>query len=246
MLEVLNVRKAFKKNNRIVLNDISLKVNKGEVIGLLGPNGAGKTTLIKILNKLILPDSGEIKFDGTNINKLQRFKYMSEINVVLEGSRNLYWRVSTKDNFYYLGALKGKKKSEIKENISKYIDVLKIQNLIHRKVGTLSLGEKQRVAITNAFLTEPSIIFLDEPSNGLDIDSKSYLINGLNKLKKINNCSILITSHDLDFLSRVVDRFVFINRGKIASKIDNNSLKIQDIENHYHSIINKKSEESFK
>lgn len=142
---------------------------------MLGPNGAGKTTLIKCLSGLIIPDKGEIFINGKLTDPNDR-NYLKDISVVLEGARNLYWRASVKSNFYYFGALKGIGRSEINTNIEKIDELFGIKHLLTRRVNTLSLGQKQKVAILCNILLNPRLLILDEPSNGLDINKRKLLL----------------------------------------------------------------------
>ncbi|SDF73544.1 ABC transporter [Thermoanaerobacter thermohydrosulfuricus] len=133
MLTVKNLYKKYNKSKVIALNNISMDINKGEIVGLLGPNGAGKTTLLKIICGLTIPDSGEVIISNIKIEDKTRLKIMEKIGVVLEGNRNLYWAFSVLDNYYYFGSIKGKTMGEIKKNIEKYADVLKTKELLTRK-----------------------------------------------------------------------------------------------------------------
>jgi len=157
MDNILYVDNLCKKYKNFKLNNVSLKLPKGFIMGLIGENGAGKTTLIKCLSGLIIPDSGAIYIDNLKINS-KNPKYLKDIGIVLEGARNLYWRLSVKSNFYYFGALKGINKKQIDINIKKYNEFFSINDLLNRKVNTLSLGQKQRVAILANILLEPKIL----------------------------------------------------------------------------------------
>ncbi|UZQ83382.1 ABC transporter ATP-binding protein [Thermoanaerobacter sp. RKWS2] len=205
MLTVKNLYKKYNKSKVIVLNNISMDINKGEIVGLLGPNGAGKTTLLKIICGLTIPDSGEVIISNIKIEDKTRLKIMEKIGVVLEGNRNLYWAISVLDNYYYFGSIKGKTMGEIKKNIEKYADILKTKQLLTRKVSTLSMGQKQRVAITASLLHEPELLILDEPSNGLDIESRILLTSAIKTLREEMKITVLIASHDTDFLRKTAD-----------------------------------------
>ncbi|MEQ6359283.1 ABC transporter ATP-binding protein [Thermoanaerobacter thermohydrosulfuricus] len=205
MLTVKNLYKKYNKSKVIALNNISMDINKGEIVGLLGPNGAGKTTLLKIICGLTIPDSGEVIISNIKIEDKTRLKIMEKIGVVLEGNRNLYWAFSVLDNYYYFGSIKGKTMGEIKKNIEKYADVLKTKELLTRKVNTLSMGQKERVTITASLLHEPELLILDEPSNGLDIESRILLTSAIKTLREEMKITVLIASHDTDFLRKTAD-----------------------------------------
>ncbi|WP_341853116.1 ATP-binding cassette domain-containing protein [Thermoanaerobacter siderophilus] len=132
-------------------------------------------------------------------------KNNEKIGVVLEGNKNLYWAISVLDNYYYFGSIKGKTMGELKKNIEKYADVLKTKELLTRKVNTLSMGQKERVTITASLLHEPELLILDEPSNGLDIESRILLTSAIKTLREEMKITVLIASHDTDFLRKTAD-----------------------------------------
>lgn len=224
MLKISNIRKSFNEN--LVLDNINITINDGEIVGLLGPNGAGKTTLIKTICQLISPDNGDIKLDGNNIN-------MGDINVVFEGVRNMYWPLTVKENYYYLAALKGvfkKKVDWILENDMKYSNVIPFLN---KPFGELSLGQKQIVAIMSSLLSSPKLLCLDEPSNGLDINYQISLIDIIENYCTSSEKNVLISSHDLDFLYKTVNRFIIISEGKIIDEFSNKDITFEEIEKRY-------------
>ncbi len=236
MINFDNITKKYKVSNVLALDAISLNIHKNEIVSLLGPNGAGKTTLIKCLSGLIIPDSGAIYIDNLKINS-KNPKYLKDIGIVLEGARNLYWRLSVKSNFYYFGALKGINKKQIDINIKKYNEFFSINDLLNRKVNTLSLGQKQRVAILANILLEPKILILDEPSNGLDIEAKDELLKLLINIKNFNNTTVILTSHDVDFIRKTSDKIVILDKGKIKKTIVNQNISNNMIEEIYLNII---------
>lgn len=236
MIKISNIKKVY--NNKTALDCINMTINTGEIIGLLGPNGSGKTTLVKIICGLLIPDEGSVEVSGLTLDSSTEKVIMSKIGVVLEGARNLYWRVTVKYNYYYFGSLKGLSKKDIKSNIEKYSTALNIDHLLNRQVKGLSLGEKQKVAIAAALLHNPEIIILDEPSNGLDIESKEMVANALKYIKENYNTTILITSHDVKFLNDVVDKYIVINKGRIQDSFDRANLSPESIEEKYKDLTN--------
>jgi len=233
LITVSHLHKKYSKGNIVALNDVSMDIKKGEIAGLLGPNGAGKTTLIKIICGLTIPDSGEVIVSGIRMEEKTRLKIMEKIGAVFEGNRNLYWAISVLDNYYFYGSIKGKTSGQIKKNIEKYADLLKTKELLSRQVKTLSMGQKQRVAITAALLHEPEVLILDEPSNGLDIDSRFLLVDALKVLRDEMNMTLLIASHDVEFLRKTVDRIIIINNGIIADEFENIDITTDEIEKRY-------------
>lgn len=236
MIQFNKLTKFYKKTNKYALNKINFSISDNEVVCLLGPNGAGKTTLIKCLTGLIIFDDGNISINGLNV-KGGKNPYKAETEIILDGARNIYWRAKVISNFYYFGALKGKSRKVINENIDKYDTKFKIKHLLNKRVCDLSLGQKQKVSILTSVLVEPKLLILDEPSNGLDIESKNDLINLLLLIKETLGVSILITSHDLEFTQKVCDRYVLINDGEIKGSILNKDLSLDEIQNKYLAVI---------
>ena len=171
MLVLNNINKSFK--NIKVLKNISFTLQENRIFAFLGPNGVGKTTLIKIISGLISADSGTVLLDDKKIS-------MDKISTMFDGSRNLYWNISVRENFYYFTALKGRFKKEVDYLLEKNKEIFQIDNLLDKKYGELSLGQKQIVAVINTLLSSPELVCFDEPSNGLDIyyvENISFLLD---------------------------------------------------------------------
>lgn len=232
MIEFNKLTKIYNKTNKFALNEVTFNICDNEIVCLLGPNGAGKTTLIKCLTGLILFDSGSITINNQKVENGKN-PYKSQTEIVLDGARNIYWKVKVISNFYYFGALKGKSRAMIDENIEKYDSKFKIKELLNKRVSELSLGQKQKVSILTSILVEPKILILDEPSNGLDIESKNDLVNLLMLIKESLGVSILITSHDLEFTQKICHRYVIINHGEIKGDMINENLSLDEIQNKY-------------
>lgn len=235
MISFEEVSKKY-KNNKNVLDKITFHIKDNEIVSLLGPNGAGKTTLIKCLTGLITHDSGSIYISNKDIKKYGD-SCKKDIEIVLDGARSIYWGIKVISNFYYFGALKGKSRKYIDENIEKYDSKFKIKELLNKRVADLSLGQKQKVSILSSILVEPKILILDEPSNGLDINAKNDLIELLLYIKEMG-ITILLTSHDLEFTHKTCDRYILINEGKINSELINSNISLMDIEKEYFNMIN--------
>lgn len=237
MIKFENISKKYKKSNTNALTSMNFSIKKNEVACLLGPNGAGKTTIIKCISGLIIPDSGKIFINTKEVN-FKNKNHLKSICTVLEGARNLYWRVSVRSNLYYFAALKGKSRKEVDNNIQKYKELFNIDHLLDKQVSTLSLGQKQIVSIMIPIILEPKILILDEPSNGLDIDVKNRLAELINNIKQNMDITIIIASHDVDFIRKIVDKIIIINNGEVKNVIDNNGLTNSIIEEKYYDILN--------
>ncbi|EYD68534.1 ABC transporter-like protein [Fusobacterium necrophorum subsp. funduliforme B35] len=228
MLTVTHINKSFKKNK--VLDNITFNIDNNEVIGLLGPNGAGKTTLLKIISKLILEDSGNILLNNKKIN-------MEDLGTVFDGNRNLYWNISVKENFYYFSALKGSLKKEVDYFLRENSHFFESANFLNKKFGELSLGQKQMVSIINAFIFNPELLCLDEPSNGLDIYYEEKMIELIKWYSLKNKNKILISSHDILFLYKIVDRFIVIDKGKILGLFSKEQLSFEEVRSRYIKLL---------
>lgn len=220
VVEVKSLYRSFVVNNKNVeiLKDINFHINKGEVFGLLGHNGAGKTTLIKILTTMLAPTSGESKVLGYDTFK--ESKYVREkINFVFGGERSLYWRLSARKNLEYFADLYKIPSKYKKQVVEEAVKKVKLEKDIDKKVETFSKGMKQRLQIARALLNNPEIIFLDEPSIGLDPIGASELRQLIKELSN-SGTTILLTTHYMAEAEELCDRIAILKEGKILA-IDN-------------------------
>ncbi len=193
-----------------MLNQASFTCQKGEIVGLLGPNGAGKTTLIRILNGVILPDSGEISING--YNPVTDGHNIRKVTGVVTESAGLYHQMNAIENLAFFADIYGVKRK------SRIHDLLRQFGLDEHKsklVGTYSTGMKKRLALAKALLHEPSILYLDEPTNGLDPDGISMVLSYLKEYNYQNGTTVLICSHVLHQLENVCSSFSFLDNGHI-------------------------------
>ncbi|WP_158582962.1 ABC transporter ATP-binding protein [Lysinibacillus yapensis] len=214
MITVREVSKSF--SNQRVLNKTSLTCQKGEILGLLGPNGAGKTTLIRVLNGVILPDSGEISING--YDPVIDGHEIRKVTGIVTESAGLYHQMNAVENLAFFADIYGVK------NKSRIYDLLRQFGLDDHKskpIGTYSTGMKKRLALAKALLHEPSILYLDEPTNGLDPDGISMVLSYLKEYNYQNGTTVLICSHVLHQLENVCSSFAFLDNGHI---IDSGSL----------------------
>lgn len=211
MIQVDGVAKSFK--GRDILQDVSFSVGKGEVVGLLGPNGAGKTTMIRLLNGVISADAGTIRVNGldplTNGDDIRR-----NVGVVTE-SAGLYPEMNGRENLLFFAKLYN---CVDNKRIDWLLELLGLSKHGDKPVGTYSTGMKKRLAIAKAVLHEPALLFLDEPTNGLDPDGILDVIGYLRKLNSEQGTTILICSHILYQLEEVCSSYVFLERGRIIER----------------------------
>lgn len=215
--EVKNVIKHYpQKQNKIVkaLDGISFNIEKGEIFSILGPNGAGKTTLINIMNGLLYPDAGDVLYDGKPILD-QYTQFLSKIGAVLEGNRNIYWYMSAVDNLKYFGRLQFIPEKELARRAHELLDFFDLKEMKEEKVGKFSRGMQQKVAICVALINHPEILFLDEPTLGLDVVTKEHLLERLKYVSAEDKTSIVLTTHNLDVVERISSRVLILNKGKM-------------------------------
>jgi ABC-2 type transport system ATP-binding protein len=221
MLSYKGLTKSF--NGYKVVNNINLEISNGTILGFLGPNGAGKTTTIKMSCGLINPTSGDIEYNNCSL-KQDRNNYIKNIGAVLEGNRNIYWKLTPVENMEYFAGLRGLSRRKVKDKIDEFLEVFDLKEKRNVECGKLSRGMQQKVAIACGIIHNPKILFLDEPTLGLDIQSVLSMEEVLKKIISKDRVMI-ITSHDLKFISALCDRVAIINKGKIILDRDIEFLK---------------------
>lgn len=218
-IEVDNLKKYFKDN--LVLDIEKFEANKGELVAIIGKNGSGKSTFIKLLSGILVPSEGEIKISD-KINDDKFFRENSKF--VLESGKGYYDYLTARENIrYFLSLNKIDYKSKIKE-LELYSRQLEFDKHLYKKVSELSQGNRQKLSIIVALLTDTNIIYLDEPTNGLDIVSNNLLLKFIYNLHNQKEKTIFITSHDVSFLKNIDMRIILIKDGKIIK--DTNSFDL--------------------
>lgn len=209
VLKCTNLKKEVK--GKIIVENISFSINKGDVVGFLGPNGSGKTTVIKLILGLIKISEGKVQINGFDIQK-DFEKSIEKVGAIVE-SPDLYMYLSGLDN---LKITANNYKDITKERINEVIKLVGLENRIKDKVSTYSLGMRQRLGIAEALINNPRLLILDEPTNGLDIEG---IIEIRNLIKELSNqgTAILISSHNLTEIDNVCNRIIAIKNGKIIA-----------------------------
>lgn len=230
LIEVNGLKKSYRKRKTkeviTAINDISFTVNKGEILGLLGPNGAGKTTTIKTICGLLVPDKGTVTVNGFN-NQTNRLKALRHISAVLEGNRNLYWRLSVRENLEYFAGNRGLSRKEIKSEVEKLLKQFRLADKEDELVNNLSRGMQQKLAIAVAMLAQTDVILLDEPTLGLDVETGYEVRDLLRQIAQDENRTIIISTHDMPVVQDLCDRTVIINNGQvIADEKVNNLIRL--------------------
>jgi len=216
----------FKKENIKfeAVKNISFKVNKGELVAFVGPNGAGKSTTIKMLTGIIHPTSGEIKVAGLNPTK-DRKKLAYKIGCMFGQKSGLWMHLPAIDTYRLFGAMYDIEKNELEKRISEIIELFDLEEIINIPVRKLSLGQRMICEIGLIMLHKPEILFLDEPTIGLDIMVKEKVRKAILDIHEKTNTTIFLTSHDLGDIERICKRIIIIDRGQIIKDEDIEKLK---------------------
>jgi len=199
----------------VAVKDISFKVEVGESVAYLGPNGAGKSTTIKMLTGILTPTSGDIRV-GDIVPYKQRKKNAYHIGVVFGQRSQLLFDLPLMDSFDFLRYLYGIPMDRFKKNLDQYVEILDIRPLLSRPVRTLSLGQRMRGEIIAALLHDPEVVFLDEPTIGLDIVAKDRIRAFIREINQDRKVTVLLTTHDLGDVERLCPRLVIIDKGIIV------------------------------
>lgn len=210
MLKIENLSKKFPGNDFYSLSDVSLEIEKGEIVGLIGKNGAGKSTLMKMMAKSQKPTSGKISYNGTDINSNDNV--LEDFGIMIEPV--FYPEMSVIDNLKFYLKLHGKK--ELYPNIERTLKLVELWESRKRKPKGFSFGMKQRTALAIALVAEPDFLILDEPFVGLDPVGVQKLIDILKKWSSERQISMLISSHQLGELEALCNRYIYIEGGKLA------------------------------
>ncbi|MGE4319991.1 MAG: ATP-binding cassette domain-containing protein [Acholeplasmataceae bacterium] len=209
--------KAFfkvKKIEKKAVDSISFEIDKGEIVGYIGANGAGKSTTIKMLAGILTPTSGEILVDGINPKK-ERIKNAYNIGVVFGQRTQLWWDLPLGETYQILKEIYNVSDQDYEERMAFFNDVLDINSFIKSPVRTLSLGQRMRADIAASLLHNPKVLFLDEPTVGLDIIAKQKMRDAIKLMNKRFQTTVILTTHDLDDIEELCKRIIIIDEGVI-------------------------------
>ncbi|MDV2990912.1 MAG: Vitamin B12 import ATP-binding protein BtuD [Chroococcidiopsis sp. SAG 2025] len=216
-LEAYNLKKTFRRNQQNVpaVKDVSLTIYPGEILAFLGPNGAGKTTSIKMMAGLIQPDSGSVRIVGKDPQR--NASALQNLGAVLEGNRNLYWRLTPEENLEYFGVLKGLTRREARLAGRDLLERFDLLAKRHTPVEQLSRGMQQKLAFAVALVHRPKLLLLDEPTLGLDVEATED-VKILVREIAATGCAILLTTHQLQIAEILSDRIAIIQKGEILAE----------------------------
>lgn len=220
------------------LDSISFEVEEGELIGYIGPNGAGKSTTIKILSGILVPDSGHCKVLG-RVPWEDRINHVKNIGVVFGQRTQLWWDLPVIESFELLRDIYKIREKDYKKTLEELVEVLNIKNFLDVPVRQLSLGQRMRCELTASLIHSPSILFLDEPTIGLDAISKLAMREFIKRINLERGTTIVLTTHDMDDIETLCSRIILIGNGKILydgtieglrEKVSRDRILIIDIE----------------
>jgi ABC-2 type transport system ATP-binding protein len=209
-------RRWYKVNEVHAAMDISFGIRPGEIFGLLGPNGAGKTTAVKMISGLVRPDKGMVLVDGLDVEKKRR-QILRKVGVVLEGTRTSMWPLTPYENLMYYGNLKNVRGSVLKERAHDLLDFIGLKEKKNTEVRKLSRGQKQKLAICIALIADPSVLLLDEPTTGLDVQSSRAIKDKIIEMTRQHGRSVLVTTHDMHVAQELCDHIGIINKGRLVT-----------------------------
>lgn len=226
----------FKKEYSYIhaLDNVSFRINDGEMVGYIGPNGAGKSSTIKIMSGILTPDSGECVING-RIPWKERVKHVKEIGVVFGQRSQLWWDVPVADSFELIRDIYGIDSSTFDKNLRELTELLDVGEIIRTPARQLSLGQRMRCEIAASLLHNPKILFLDEPTIGLDAVSKISVRNFIRTVNKERSTTVILTTHDMQDIEALTERILLIGNGKIL--LDGTLSELKKRNSSYRTII---------
>lgn len=223
------------------VDNISFEISQGEIVGYLGENGAGKSTTIKMLTGLLTPTSGKIEVNGI-IPYKNRIKNNFQIGAVFGQKTQLWWDLPVIESFKLIGSLYKMSKKEFKDNLDWIVSKLELEELLDKQVKNLSLGQKMKCEIAATFLHKPKIVYLDEPTIGLDVLVKENIRKFIKEVNKEFNTTIVLTTHDIKDVEELCDRIILIDRGSIIYDGNINSFRTKYSNSDFVTIYKKENE----
>ena len=196
------------------VNHINFEIQEGELVGYIGENGAGKSTTIKMLTGLLTPTSGEVVVDELVPNK-NRIENNKKIGAVFGQKTQLWWDLPVIESFRLIKKMYKIPDGEYRKNLKKFSEILELDDLLGKQVKNLSLGQKMRCEIAATFLHNPKIVYLDEPTIGLDVLVKERIRAFIKEINKEKNTTVILTTHDLKDIEDVCDRIILLDKGQI-------------------------------
>lgn len=198
----------------MAVKEINFEIKEGELVGYIGENGAGKSTTIKMLTGLLTPTSGKVTVNGI-IPYKERIKNNKNIGAVFGQKTQLWWDLPVIESFRLIKKMYNMTESEYRKNLKKFTNLLELDELLEKQVKNLSLGQKMRCEIAATFLHNPKIVYLDEPTIGLDVFVKEKIRKFIKEINEENKTTVILTTHDLKDIEDVCDRIILLDKGQI-------------------------------
>lgn len=224
----------FKRNyeNKMAVDDVSFSIERGELVGYIGPNGAGKSTTIKMLSGILVPSSGSV-ITGGIVPWEQRKKNACNIGVVFGQRSQLNWDLPMEDTFELYRRMYRIGNETYHRNVEMFVELLEMQPFLRKPVRQLSLGQKMRAELAVALLHDPSILYLDEPTIGLDVVVKDKIRKFIRSLNKEKKTTVILTTHDMDDIEEICNRIIMIDQGKLVLDQTIEDFKMQETDYYY-------------
>ncbi len=203
-----------RRSGILAVDEVSLRVEAGEIFGLLGPNGAGKSTLVRLLCTLILPTSGRARICGYDLSEEEAVK--AHVGLAAGEERSFYWRLSGRENLRFYGALQGLPRAEVDRRIAELEEALELGEALEERFDRLSTGMRRRLDLARALLHRPSVLFLDEPTRSLDPEAASRLHELVRRIAR-SGCTVFLVTHHLDEAEALCDRVAVMHRGRLRA-----------------------------
>jgi ABC-2 type transport system ATP-binding protein len=219
VLEIQGLTKLFRRRRKppvTAVDNLNLRLEAGEVVGLLGPNGAGKTTIIKCVLGLVRPTSGVIRVAGHDV-RTEHSRAIEHASAVLEGARNTYWRMTPRENVRFFAGLHGLDWRTHREHFENLLERFGLSERADELLLNLSTGMKQKVAVVCALAKQTQLVFLDEPTLGLDIETSLELRSILREMARETRRTIVVSSHDMDVIQDVCRRVIILKQGRVVA-----------------------------
>jgi ABC-2 type transport system ATP-binding protein len=211
-----SIQNLFVRDYRTVaaVDRVGFSIERGEMVGYIGPNGAGKSTTIKMLTGILVPTSGEIRINGY-VPFRQRRQYVKTIGVVFGQRTQLWWDIAVIESFKLLRRIYDVPQRDFDARMERFNEILGINDYLHTPVRKLSLGERMRCDLAAALLHNPPLLFLDEPTIGLDVVAKDHIRHFLRAINREFHTTVLLTTHDLDDIEELCRRIMIIDHGRV-------------------------------
>lgn len=219
IINVNSVSKSFGNNRQVkkAVNNVNFSIEEGDIVGLIGVNGSGKSTLIKMMCGILHPDSGEVYIDGMEVWK-NRKKIIKNIGNVFGQKSQLWYHLTPRETFEFLGSVYNIDKKSVKKRVEELITAFSLEEFADRSVRKLSLGEKMKCEIVAALIHNPKLLFLDEPTIGLDIVAKENLLSVISDYNKKYRQTVILTTHDISDVEKLCTHVIMIHNGNLLFK----------------------------